>query len=379
MLDGRAPVIRSDVPQSFPWRVLTQRHPALLDQVGAGHPYPPRIAGALARLRATLSDVIPELPADTPDRTTWQQWGRDLIGQRWLDVPFHWAESYFYRLLLDAVEYFRPGPWRGIDPFAPQKAAELHDPALDAELAALDAVADLPAPRRTAALLHAALWGNRADLGFLLSNPSAAQADTAGVIVDDSAAIVALLRAGTGPVCVIADNAARELVADLALIDQLLSDGLTVDLHLKPSPYFVSDATTADLLATLPRLPAGPRARLSEALRSGALTLTAHEFYCAPLTFHDAPEDLATRFAAARLTLCKGDLNYRRLIGDRHWPAATPFDETTAYFPGAVATLRTLKSEVVVGIDPAAERALAARTPDWRIAGTHALIQLRAT
>jgi hypothetical protein len=74
----------------------------------------------------------------------------------------------------------------------------------------------------------------------------------------------------------------------------------------------------------------------------------------------------------------KGDLNYRRLIGDRLHPATTPFAEATAYFPGAVAALRTLKSDVVVGLAPATEAALdAAEGGRWRTGGTHALIQAR--
>ena len=47
----------------------------------------------------------------------------------------------------------------------------------------------------------------------------------------------------------------------------------------------------------------------------------------------------------------KGDLNYRRLVGDRLWPPTTPFADVTAYFPGPVAALRTLKSDVIVGLD----------------------------
>jgi hypothetical protein len=43
-------------------------------------------------------------------------WGRDYVAQRWIDIPFLWAESYFYRKLLDVTGFFKPGPWAGIDP-----------------------------------------------------------------------------------------------------------------------------------------------------------------------------------------------------------------------------------------------------------------------
>jgi hypothetical protein len=186
-------------------------------------------------------------------------------------------------------------------------------------------------------------------------------------------------------VVLVADNAGRELVADLLLVDRLLADGAagSVALHVKPYPYFVSDAVTADVLAAVRRLAAtgagtvGQAAgRLDAALRDGRLTVAAHPFHCAPLPFGDAPDDLAAEFASA-LTLVKGDLNYRRLVGDRYTPAATPFAAAVGYFPGPVAALRTLKSEVVVGV--AAERAerLDAAGDGWRVGGTHGLVQAR--
>lgn len=65
------------------------------------------------------------LPDDAPDRAAWDRWGRDHLGRAWANAPFLWAESYFYRRLLDAVGYFTPGPWFGVDPFAFLKTAEL--------------------------------------------------------------------------------------------------------------------------------------------------------------------------------------------------------------------------------------------------------------
>lgn len=89
------------------------------------------------------------------------------------------------------------------------------------------------------------------------------------------------------------------------------------------------------------------------------------------------PADLAEEFGGLTLTIMKGDLNYRRLVGDRAWPPTTPFAEVTAYFPGPVAALRTLKSDVVTGVDAAALSSLEASGGDWRTGGTHGLIQAR--
>ncbi len=89
------------------------------------------------------------------------------------------------------------------------------------------------------------------------------------------------------------------------------------------------------------------------------------------------PEDLRKEFADAELTILKGDLNYRRLVGDRLWHLTVPFAELTAYFPGPVAALRTLASDVIVDLDQGTLDALERSGAAWRTSGTHPLIQVR--
>lgn len=379
--------IRSNIPDSFPWGVLHQRHPALIARVRAEFPYPPHIQQALDDLQEEITGTIQPLPRDAPDRADWERWGgADYVGQPWPDVPFLWAESYFYRKLLAAVDYFTPGPWQGIDLFQPQKSAELAEESVTAELAELDELAGLSEEDRAVALTTAAVWGNRADLGFRLSDPESSHRETADLIVNDIPALWQHLAAGApGTVHLVADNTGHELLADLVLVDHLLRTGRAeqVELHLKSYPYYISDATTADLLACLHRLTtAGGEAaavgrRLRTALTGGRLQLAAHRFWTTPLTFHDLPPELATRFAHARLVIVKGDLNYRRLVGDLHWPATTSFAAATSYFPGPVVALRTLKSDVVVGLNPDTLARLDSSGEQWRISGTHGMVQLR--
>ncbi len=206
-----------------------------------------------------------------------------------------------------------------------------------------------------------------------------------GLLVDDGAAVLAHLRERPpGRVCLIADNAGRELLPDLVLLDHLLTSGPadTATLCVKPRPYYVSDATAADAYAALRRLrdatgAAGKAgARLWQAVGSGRLAVDTHDFFCAPFPFSAMPDDLRAALATATLTITKGDLNYRRLVDDRHWPATTPFAEVTGYFPGPVAALRTVKSDAVVGLDPATAQALEPE-PGWRSSGTRAVIQFR--
>ncbi|XKK62486.1 damage-control phosphatase ARMT1 family protein [Streptomyces sp. ARC32] len=403
-----APVILGDEPGSFPHGVLAERHPAIVRQVRDAFPLDPERRHALDALLASCADgVVEPLPADADptgrDRDRWAAWGLDAYaGRSWYDVPWLWAESHFYRRLLDAVGHFGPGPWQGVDPFRPAKLAELDAPETDEELAALDGLDGLPADERNRALLHGSLWGNRADLGFRLSDlgfrlsdrGAVTGDDTEPLVADDSDTLWSLLPApGTGaprrgPVslCLVADNAGRELVPDLLLVSHLLAEG-RVDravLHVKPYPYYVSDATPTDVLDALRRLVgAGGTAaaygeRLWTALTDGRVTVRAHSFSCAPLPYADMPADLREDFASATVTVLKGDLNYRRLVGDRWWPPTTSFADVTAYFPGPVAALRTLKSDVITGLDAKTEAALdASGERRWRTSGTHALIQVR--
>ncbi|HEX4789108.1 MAG TPA: ARMT1-like domain-containing protein, partial [Actinospica sp.] len=170
---------------------------------------------------------------------------------------------------------------------------------------------------------------------------------------------------------------------DLLLLDRLLTTGRAADatLYLKPRPYYVSDAMTQDAVAAIGRLIAAPGAagaagaRLWRYCNEGRLVLSAPEFFCTPFGFRALPKELLDEIAAAKLTIFKGDLNYRRLIGDRYWPATTPFAALTAYLPGPVAALRTCKSDVAVGLGEAAVAELDATAPGWRFAGKHAVVQ----
>ncbi len=338
--------ILSNVPGSLPWHVWHERHPALFARLKAAHPFAPPVLAA-------LDDLLDETLT-----------GEIRPGRKWLDVPFLWAEGLFYRRLLEASGYFTPdGPWAGFDLFAFLK---------DADLASAE-LADLPA-LTPAEQLVAALWGNQADLGFQLGS---AIGPAAHLVVDETDDALSVLT-GAPRVGLVADNAGKELLADLGLIDWLLAGGGVgeVTLHLKPHPYYVSDATTTDLVKCLQALAAaGGRAastadRLHAAAAGGRLVVATHPFFCAPLPFHEAPADL---FGPADALIFKGDLNYRRLVGDTWWPTSTPFASTLPPLGAAVVALRTLKSDVLVGVDDAA---VADLDGDWRTNGRYGSVQV---
>ncbi|MET7708994.1 damage-control phosphatase ARMT1 family protein [Micromonospora sp. NPDC005413] len=384
-----APAILANVEGSFAWEVLHRRHPVLIEHLIKLHPYPPSIRDRLATLCRELVDrPIGNLPDNAHDRAAWDAWGASCYGLPWPDAPSLWAESYFHRRVLEAVAFFDPGTWYHIDPFTPIKEADLGGTVLADDLQALAELTRLPASEGTLALLLATLWGNQLDLGFRMGMAAVSGwgGTSARLVVDHTSAICDLLHVGApGQICIVADNAGRELLADLALVDHLLRHYLAshVTLQVKPYPHFVSDAVPADVMTCLrvlvqPPEPAGAVGRrLIRAIRDGRLTITAHWFFCSPQSFHHLPEDLIGEYADADLTVLKGDLNYRRLVGDCHWPPDIEFAKVTSYFPSPVAALRVHKSEVVVGVEAARVSQLAAEDIGWRIDGRYGTAQLR--
>ena len=94
--------------------------------------------------------------------------------------------------------------------------------------------------------------------------------------------------------------------------------------------------------------------------------------------FRDMPPHLRGELAQAALVVVKGDVNYRRLLDDRHWPHTTRMEDVTAYFPAPFVALRTLKGEIMVGLASGQAEQLAVEDPDWLIDGKRGVIHLVA-
>jgi hypothetical protein len=155
-----------------------------------------------------------------------------------------------------------------------------------------------------------------------------------------------------------------------------------VRFHAKLHPTYVSDATEADVRATIAALSAeehpATRAlgqRLQMALSDNRLVLRSHPFWTSPLDMWDMPAELRREFGASTLVISKGDMNYRRLLGDRHWPFETPFADLLGYFPAPLLALRTLKSELIVGLARGEAEKIAQSDPHWLTDGQWGVIQ----
>jgi hypothetical protein len=76
------------------------------------------------------------------------------------------------------------------------------------------------------------------------------------------------------------------------------------------------------------------------------------------------------------ILVLKGDANYRRLSGDALWPEDATFAQACAGVPCAVACLRTMKSDSVVGLPANVVAQLDATESRWRIDGKRGVIQV---
>jgi hypothetical protein len=89
----------------------------------------------------------------------------------------------------------------------------------------------------------------------------------------------------------------------------------------------------------------------------------------------ELPPRLSQAFERASFVILKGDLNYRRAIGDALWEPETPFTSAVDYFPVPLLALRTLKSDPVVGLRQGLAAQLEVEDKDWRVNGKRGVIQ----
>ena len=158
-----------------------------------------------------------------------------------------------------------------------------------------------------------------------------------------------------------------------------LTSTAAVTLHAKDEPVFVSDVTVPDLEQTLVWITEHGGADLADRLRGyladGRLSIEAHSFYTSPLAYWQLPPDLVAVYQAHAIVILKGDANYRRLLGDLHWPFDVPFDQVAGYFPAPVCALRTLKSGVCCGVPRALQDHARDESASWCVSGKFGVVQ----
>jgi uncharacterized protein with ATP-grasp and redox domains len=387
------PIISTE-PGSWAHSTVTLRFPDIAQRVIEENSYPDHIINAIQVIQDEIATGVIREIADqqTPDGDTWKEYSKPYLGKNWLEVPWFFAEHYFYRRLMEAVEYFKTGE----DPFEYQKSQgliqSLSEIKIYTEFLQRSTISFNPSEIIRECIYYA-LWGNQADLSLWPADspdsPKHSSSDhlVAHLLADESSKIIRQLSdqsSSDARVDIMLDNAGFELISDLGLADRLLELGFAdrVVLHAKAHPTFVSDVIPSDItqaveyLKPVDHLPTTSFGeRLESALSSGKLSVRKDYFWNSPLPLWEYPDQLGAEWDESKLLISKGDANYRRILGDRVWDFTIGFDDAIDFLPVPLGAIRTLKAEIALGLDLKKIQDTFNQDPDWMVNGKWGLVQ----
>jgi len=389
MTKNYPPPINGTQPGSWAHTSVKNRLPVIAQRVIEENQFSSEINQNLQQLKEEIPNkTIRQLTDENaPDHKSWQKYIQPYLGKNWLVVPWFFVETYFYRRIMEAVDYFNTQK----DPFEYQKRQGLEKTIGDIAILSKFLAERLEYPGKVENILrdglYFSLWGNQADLSLW---PAGSDVDPRNdsrktlkehLLANDIKQVLRVFNKADLPVNqvdILMDNAGFELVSDLALADILLSLGLAeqVILHVKVHPTFVSDVIEADLGKTIQFLTGSEDdniiqfgKRLETLVKENRIQVKDHDFWTSPLPMWDLPQDIREDLKGSSLLISKGDANYRRILGDREWDFTEGFHRIVDYLPVALGALRTLKCELAVGLDLDQIQFVFNQDPKWMVNG----------
>jgi len=387
---------------SFAHDTIVRRLPDIVHRTIAENEFSPTIVMDLQKLIKEIpaAQIRPLEDEEAPDKRGWDANVAPYSSMNWLEVPWFFAEFYLYRRILEATGYFRVGGEGHLrDPYHLQKKRGLEN--------ARDAMQSLctrnnrwidqrnRSHEAITSMLLLDLWGNKADLSLWPVGERGQEylaqegEDQERVVANHSIKLVEYLygqEPGKARIDLLLDNAGFELMADLSLTDFLISNDFAdrVILHPKTYPVFVSDALITDVEEIITFMESQSCSacgvvgkRLRDYLQDERLVYHQDNFWTSPLALWEMPTELHAYLEGSDLVISKGDANYRRLLGDRHWEITTSFGEIVGYFPAPIVALRACKSDVMCGLAPGQAEALMEKDPEWMTNGQWGVIQYK--
>lgn len=216
---------------------------------------------------------------------------------------------------------------------------------------------------------------------------------------------------------IVCDNAGYELFTDLCVANFLVSQNIVkkVRFHVKRIPWFVSDVTPKDFKHVISSCaqanysrevpaetkpegeansePEEPRSINSNNLRSlgeawnkyledGTFVVMCDDFWTSPHVYKDMKKydpNLYRKLQYAAAILFKGDLNYRKLLGERNCNPTISFESALqGFMPAPLFALRTVKADLICGLPKGKWEQLNGIDEKWMETGDYGLIQLCA-
>ncbi|XP_054990889.1 damage-control phosphatase ARMT1 [Sorex araneus] len=374
----------------------------------------------LSKLRNELQTDKPIIPLVEKfvDTDIWNQYlehhGRLLLASdekpRWFYSPWLLVECYMYRRIHEAI--IQSPPIDNFDVFRESKEQSFFESQesvsslctyLQQTLGAPDALQGERLKSEFFKFLQISLWGNKCDLSFSGGESSSQRTNVISsvddlkpfILVNDMERLWSLLSESKPAeggaavrVAIVLDNSGFELVTDLVLADFMLTSKLATEIYFygKTIPWFVSDTTARDFKWLIDQAGQSGHPWVSKCggnwgryVEAGRWVYRDHIFWTLPHEFSAMAQvapDLYAELQQARLVLFKGDLNYRKLTGDRKWESTVPFRQALSGFhPAPLCSIRTLKAEIQVGLRPGQAEQLTASEPSWLTAGKYGIFQ----
>ncbi|KAM7342419.1 damage-control phosphatase ARMT1-like [Cochliomyia hominivorax] len=311
-----------------------------------------------------------------------------------------YAECYMYRKLASYFEATKT--LKDYDFFAAQKFKALKLASEVMEQVALNTKNTTRNVQTFTKLLKLNLWGNRCDLSITSGHEVHPVGNLLDVIdtlndnllIDHSEKIWSCLQHKESQIIIdfICDNAGFELFTDLLLAQYLIDHDLAhkIRFNIKAIPWYVSDTTAQDIECTLKYLKEHKSLELqrlgnmwSKYFDDGQFEIASKEdFWTSPYEYYrmsDVNPDLYKTLQQSTLLIFKGDLNYRKLLGDFNWDFCEKFETCLrGFLPTNLCTLRTVKGDLICNLKSGQAEELNKQSADWMFTGEYGLIQFSA-
>ncbi|KAG5885454.1 hypothetical protein JTB14_037035 [Gonioctena quinquepunctata] len=246
-------------------------------------------------------------------------------------------------------------------------------------------------------LMKINLWGNKCDLSLSLGtiskhtslfNTTAMDHKVLCDQLDDIWNAIYNTESTSDIVDIVLDNAGYEVFTDLCLLDYIVSKKLakSIRIYVKTIPWFISDVMKHDfdwMLLELKKSDDENLIKLGERwtgfIEKGIWSIVESDFWTLPheYTFMaDINPQLYRQLAEAKMVFFKGDLNYRKLFGEKNWDPTTSIEKgLNSFNPTKLAILRIVKADIVCGLQQEVVEKVEASNPKWMETGEYGLIQ----
>lgn len=360
------------------------------------------VIGELSKLKYEIQTNKPmrNIESNASDVKSYNDYLTQQPNKTYFTAIWLHAECYMYRRIREIFELTEH--LRSYDPFSVQKRSAYETNSAAVLQLSKYLVSNLTDSIDTKSefikLLKLNLWGNQCDLSFssgVVEDCSdwfqILDSMEANIVSDHSEDVWSAVSDANGTsriIDIVLDNSGYELFTDLCLADFLISHKFadSIRIYVKNIPWFVSDVMKSDFDWTLHQLLNSKEKdmkylgeRWTKYVNNQIWTIVQDDFFTLPhdysLMASTAPA-LYKQMQEAKVVIFKGDLNYRKLLGEKNWQPSTPCNVALQGFgPSKIVTLRTVKCQLICGLEPGVAEALSVKDPEWETTGKYGVIQ----